>query len=228
MWFVGSCPCASECSDQAWKRVQAWSYQGPEEVRRKVATHLCNSCLHRTVLNMKEAEEVAAELVIDTYEDTHEEYMKWVRSKEKKKDLREKSPKRRSPVRGGAARRGPLRRSPVRRGPAPRSPAGDEYHDGDVIIGDRSRTPERDDRSLRPASFLSDPSASGAIVPRRHGVHHIGLREGELKTIVDCIDRARRSARQAESLCGAAARQFSQEALILEEANDLLKTKLGR
>ena len=68
-----------------------------------------------------------------------------------------------------------------------------------------------------------------AVVPRRSDqakYRHIGVREHKLKTIIDCIGRARRSACQAESLCAAAARQFSQEALILEEANDVLKTKL--
>ena len=69
----------------------------------------------------------------------------------------------------------------------------------------------------------------GSIVPHSSDpgkFMHIGVREQELRTIIDCIDRAKRSARQAESLCAAAARQFSQEALILEEANDLLKTKI--
>ena len=183
VFFAKCCVLSAECSDPAWKRAAAWSYNGPEEVRKKVSTHLLNSSLHATVRNKEEADNLALEADIDTYDEDTAVYLEYLRNSSQPQAKR---------ARGGGG------------GPPPAA-AGDG--------GDARPTPS---------------AASTAIsLADTRGGNNVVLRDTELHRVIDCVDRARSSALQAERLCAAASRQFQHEGRVLAQAADTLRDKLG-
>ena len=65
-FFAQGCPCAEECSDQSWKKAQAWG-ETEDVVREQVVKHLMTSGLHK--LSKADAWAMALLAAIYSYED---------------------------------------------------------------------------------------------------------------------------------------------------------------
>ena len=70
-WRVLKCPRCDECSDQAWNRVQAWSFISEDIAKDVVIKHLVNSSKH--AMDEETAETYREDMEIEVLEETEAE-----------------------------------------------------------------------------------------------------------------------------------------------------------
>ena len=70
-WRVLKCPRCDECSDQAWNRVQAWSFLNEDIAKDVVIKHLVNSSKH--AMDEETAETYREDMEIEVLEETEAE-----------------------------------------------------------------------------------------------------------------------------------------------------------
>jgi hypothetical protein len=86
VYFVRECPCAEECSVQAWNRCAHWSYEGHEAVLEMVAKHLISSGKH--MKTSEEAEKLAGEAIVHEEDETYAERETYRRQLERQDEIK--------------------------------------------------------------------------------------------------------------------------------------------
>ena len=222
VFYAKQCPCIDECSSAAWDRDKTWSWESIDDVIKKVSRHLIRSGKHVDITRADDAEPYANTVEIETYEEPIEKYEEWLRDQEgaQLQAARDKTVDARAP-----SKRRPMT-PPIGMAPSPKLSRHDDM--SSVVAAAAEAATKVAVAACRSALAQTSSAASGSgqldTMPRPGRM--VTIREGHLRGVIDSVNRARRSARQAEQLCVAASRQFANEGSVLDEVLDVMNSTL--
>eukprot|EP00929_Paragymnodinium_shiwhaense_P059212 TRINITY_DN29645_c0_g1_i2.p1 TRINITY_DN29645_c0_g1~~TRINITY_DN29645_c0_g1_i2.p1 ORF type:complete len:263 (-),score=66.95 TRINITY_DN29645_c0_g1_i2:169-879(-) len=199
---MAHCPLHEECSAQAWRRANVFSYVSPEECHQKALNHLVVSSKHNR--SKDDAEAILSDFCdqIEVTEETAEEraaYREWA-DKEFEKEAAKKQAKPVAPATGG----GQKRQAPA---PMPSSSSGA----GQV-----------------PTITFAAGGQEGRLVRKRIDnpeMMRLTFRQAEL--LRDSLRRAREATENSQRLATSLASQFGAEGQVITAAHNVVEALIN-